>query len=391
MSEDSQRRNSSRVSLDDDDVEDDISSSEEEEEEDEDLHQLQVESARKFLWDEDDEEANERQDTFGVLGNHSSGPSAGVFGNASTSSAFVWSSHEEIDLEGHLGHRHEIVETRGRAGLFRRNYSSRVSSDRLGLGYGKANKQNSIVQLLKNVLLCIQGSVMLLFGCLFGVRHPKRNFCIFLALTLVVAGTVVGMGYKKDAVYIPALAAAPVQPQTAAPVPTSPPKAAAVPAPQSPQNNQPHTSPASAISPEAERLKKFKDLLIESSHVDREVLNNENSPQYQALKWIALVDSAKMEPSPKSFMPQRYALATLFFSTASAKGFQAGDAVPESLWNDQTNWMTGRGYCWWYGVECIAGKNVDTNSQVIALNLTSNGLRGHLVPEIQLLSHLDRE
>ncbi|KAL3919540.1 MAG: hypothetical protein SGILL_003703 [Bacillariaceae sp.] len=297
----------------------------------------------------------------------------------------------EVDLEGHLGaHRHEIVETRNRAGLFRRNIASRGSSDRLGLGYGKNNKQNSIANLLKNIVLCIQGSLMFVFGFLFGVKHPKRNFCIFLGLVAIVTGLVVGLRDDGSAEYIPAYQNTPAPLPKDTPAPTLAPQAVPVPVPNGGLVSKPTESLIGAgISTEAQRLKAVKDMLIQEGSLQRQVLENESSPQYLALKWIASVDGAQMEPSSPTFMLQRYALATLFFSTSKSSELQSGESVPDSTWNDQTNWMTGSGYCSWHGVACITGENADDNNQVVSLNLTSNGLSGVLPPEISLLSHLD--
>jgi Leucine rich repeat len=413
MSEENQRpplrrRSSSRLSLSDRDIEDDSDASDEdninEEERIEILHQLQVQSARKFLWDEDEDESH---DDIAALGtsprrNISHGSSSRFVLPSTIGASFVWNSQEEIDLEGHLGaKRHDIIETKKRAGFLDRIFLSRGRSDRLGLHSAYAKSTQPRNGLFQNICLCIQGFFMFVGGCLFGARHTKRNFCIFFILAALATGLFFAVRSDgSDASYLrePTSTLAPTSNPTKAPEPvvTLPvPQGIAVPT-AAPKHNVIGISDGDSVvgTPQGEtvidtHIAAFKDFLKEEGIYDQDRFNDINSPQYKALHWIVKVDPERMPPSTETFVLQRYALATLFFALSGAELSHPGQSAPQTGWKDQTGWMTGAGYCSWYGVHCITGDGSFDNSHVISVNLTANGLQGQIPPEVRFLSSLD--
>jgi hypothetical protein len=74
-------------------------------------------------------------------------------------------------------------------------------------------------------------------------------------------------------------------------------------------------------------------------------------PQKYALEWLAKVHPMKVSVVDE-FMLERYILAVLFFSTT----LNAGGVVDPTWTHTNDNWMTGEGYCSWYGVECLRDK-----------------------------------
>eukprot|EP00957_Ditylum_brightwellii_P161855 12323414-Ditylum_brightwellii.AAC.1 len=94
---------------------------------------------------------------------------------------------------------------------------------------------------------------------------------------------------------------------------------------------------------------------------------------------------------------QRYALAVFHYSThqeydAYSTGANSGDSTVEDNdddWIMSDNWMTDKGICMWFGVQCMPYTNLegsatfdDDVAAVTHLTLSSNGIRGVLPPEI---------
>jgi hypothetical protein len=394
-----QRRSSSRLSLSDDDIDDsNFSDDEAGEQRTVVLHQLQVQSARKFLWDENDDEDCDGVavlslgNSFGSLhSNH--GSSSNFVSPHATCSSFVWNSQEEIDLEGRFGaSRQKFVETQNQKSFFQRSlFTARGKSDRLG--------RYSAYQKFLNVRLCIQGSIMFVLRCMFGARKTKRNACIFTCVALVIAGIIFAIRSKgNDTLFL--------RKHT----PTNAPSSSTINAPSEPVLSFPITQPQVTSQPTTANPKSkehnvvgisdgesvidttvaaFQDLLKKQGNIDENLMNDQNSPQYKALHWVAKVDPSRIAHSSHTFVFERYSLATIFFAMSGADLFRPGDSVPVTTWKDQSQWMSGAGYCAWYGVHCITGDNSSTNSEIISLNLTANGLKGQLPPEVHLLSHLD--
>lgn len=94
-----------------------------------------------------------------------------------------------------------------------------------------------------------------------------------------------------------------------------------------------------------------------------------NTAQNQAYFWLVGTNYAGLSDEVKI---QRYALATLYFSTEG------------NNWNDQDGWLTEDGECTW----AFGETPCNADGMVVTLDLALNNLRGQLPPEIALLSEL---
>lgn len=91
-----------------------------------------------------------------------------------------------------------------------------------------------------------------------------------------------------------------------------------------------------------------------------------NSPQHEAACWMF-----QNNPSAGGkISPQRYVMAVIFFATKGTK------------WEINTNWMTKKHECSWYGVEC------NLFQKVIGLDLGFIQVDGLVPREIGLLTEL---
>lgn len=97
------------------------------------------------------------------------------------------------------------------------------------------------------------------------------------------------------------------------------------------------------------------------------------SPQSQALAWI-MTDPISTEASSVKRMLQRFALATLWFSTGGAE------------WDDEVNWLEQTNECDW-GKDAFA-ISCDGSGHLNRLDLFATGLTGSLPAEIGLLTGL---
>lgn len=131
-------------------------------------------------------------------------------------------------------------------------------------------------------------------------------------------------------------------------------------------------------------VNKIAAQLEKSGISTKDQLATPGTPQNHALNWLANVDRAK---AGSPFLEQRYALAVFFYSTST----DYSHIRPESDWRDQESWMTKKGICIWYGVECQAaeeGPRFDGNAAVTALKLADNKVGGSLPSELSALTDL---
>jgi Leucine-rich repeat (LRR) protein len=87
-----------------------------------------------------------------------------------------------------------------------------------------------------------------------------------------------------------------------------------------------------------------------------------STPQHEAACW--------MFRQSKGFSPQRYVMAVIYYATKGAK------------WDINTDWMTQKHECSWYGVEC------STFKKVVGLDLGYIKVDGLVPREIGLLTEL---
>jgi Leucine-rich repeat (LRR) protein len=132
-------------------------------------------------------------------------------------------------------------------------------------------------------------------------------------------------------------------------------------------------------------------------------LSLESSPQHAALKWLASVDPAQMDPKD-TYLVQRYALAVFWFAShdqTTVKRIIASDpdnntnegsvANLDLTWSNETNWMSSNGHCNWFGISCRPQQestpskrqfNYDGSSDVLAFIMPNNKIRGLLPDEL---------
>lgn len=170
------------------------------------------------------------------------------------------------------------------------------------------------------------------------------------------------------------------------------------------------------LSPEEElfkqntvRFREIWEVITFEGISEPEALLNATSPQARAMRWIAYSDPAQLEPDNQIII-QRYALAVFFFNSymffvqkVNAQQIiehENGDqfqGVPTVGWYAQDYWLTEKGICLWYGVECglrqingIQQNQYDDNDHIVAMNLTNNYVWGTIPNEIKGLSSLER-
>jgi hypothetical protein len=98
------------------------------------------------------------------------------------------------------------------------------------------------------------------------------------------------------------------------------------------------------------------------------------SNQSRALEWI-VSDQLSTDPIlTESRILQRFALATLFFSTSGAN------------WTNSTEWLTSSHECDWYHPQ--TNYVCDENGLMHTLQMDENGLTGTLPPELAIITSL---
>ncbi|KAL3930080.1 MAG: hypothetical protein SGBAC_011924 [Bacillariaceae sp.] len=122
----------------------------------------------------------------------------------------------------------------------------------------------------------------------------------------------------------------------------------------------------------------IQQALLDAQVVTLSQIEDPNSPQNAALKWITQDDATVMEDD--AFLTQRYALAVVYFSTHGQH------------WTNSDGWMSKSGYCQWYGVQCLGTDTIieqsNHNGPVFELNLSSNNIQGTIPSEISTFSEL---
>ena len=114
--------------------------------------------------------------------------------------------------------------------------------------------------------------------------------------------------------------------------------------------------------------------IVKEMTSDLSVFDSHHSPQSKALRWFQN-DMSNYNVTSAARVAQRYALATLYYSTNGTG------------WQTRSQWGSGH-ECDWYGVGCEAGEN-DTVS-VTYLDLNSNLLDGTIPPEIGHILSLEQ-
>mmetsp|Transcript_8385 Transcript_8385/g.20180 ORF Transcript_8385/g.20180 Transcript_8385/m.20180 type:complete len:725 (+) Transcript_8385:204-2378(+) len=146
------------------------------------------------------------------------------------------------------------------------------------------------------------------------------------------------------------------------------------------------SSSSSAVKPTtlSGRAGEIQKLIVDAGVTSMEVVGDKTSIQHTALKWVANKDPAKLKTYDSALM-ERYILAVFYYGSN-----------PDE-WTNQDGWMTGSGYCSWYGVECTPrddpsqesgiSRNYDDNDAITGITLTNNNLKGSLPAELGKLSN----
>ena len=175
------------------------------------------------------------------------------------------------------------------------------------------------------------------------------------------------------------------------------------------------------------RYDAISNRIAASGITPQDILVKQNSPQNKALNWIVAEDPAQLDPNDAFILP-RYSLAVFYFSTHGNEMFQVAtinvtqtippqeedtdvgagesalkppaegettklgdDLAAQPNWVRESGWLSGQGYCSWFGVEChhregtsIYNTRYDDNNGLILLNMTENNVRGKVPREIFL-------
>ena len=139
-----------------------------------------------------------------------------------------------------------------------------------------------------------------------------------------------------------------------------------------------------SVATDSDRLELVVEFL--GQHSDSDALDDPNSAQFKAARWMALEDAKQLPlfPIVSHRFLQRYALATIYFSTGGENWlYDLNFASPkrdECHWNHKFRQSHGASYD--LGVGC------DSDNQVTSVVIDAMGLVGTLPPELSLLTNL---
>jgi len=142
-------------------------------------------------------------------------------------------------------------------------------------------------------------------------------------------------------------------------------------------NLKPAEEPATSIDFNSPTDAAIQQALLKAAAVTQAQIDDPNSPQSAALKWITK-DGTTAEDDP--YLTQRYALAVVYYSTHGKH------------WSNSDGWMSKSGYCSWFGVQCLGTEAIidqnNNNGAVFELNLSSNKLKGTIPAELSIFNEL---
>jgi hypothetical protein len=145
------------------------------------------------------------------------------------------------------------------------------------------------------------------------------------------------------------------------------------------------------------RYDTIRSLILESQFTSADALDLAGTAQNYALRWITDQDPAKLREDHDALL-QRYALATFYFSTyvfAEIVDSQTTSTGSAGGWTYGDYWMSDKGICMWYGITCtphlkegVQEVHYNENSDVLRFNLTNNNIRGVIPSELSALENL---
>jgi hypothetical protein len=166
----------------------------------------------------------------------------------------------------------------------------------------------------------------------FGRKGRRFWLGASLALLLVV-GVILGVAIlERDS---PSIESSPAPTPTQSPAPTPTPNQSPTPTPT--QSPAPTAAPTACTSLDCLRRKEILLLLLQNEVSAAEALQDESSPQFQALRWLATEDTAvlDLESTSPVILVERYVIAVLYFAT-NGEG-----------WVNQCNFLSPASVCAW--------------------------------------------
>ena len=162
-----------------------------------------------------------------------------------------------------------------------------------------------------------------------------------------------------------------------------------------------------------ERHEYIADRIVDSGMSSIDEINTPGTPQYMAFEWIVTGDHGDLAHDHE-YLLQRYALAVFFYAThgnftklptdqntediviVNAEGHDVVKEEEETNvlesdtnWLNQNRWMSSYGICAWHGVECHhrpgtdpLDTSYDDEGDLILLNMTDNNVRGTIPREL---------
>jgi len=105
-----------------------------------------------------------------------------------------------------------------------------------------------------------------------------------------------------------------------------------------------------------------------------------NTPQAAALKWLTEDTAANGTDEKDAYLAQRYSLAVLYYSTRGEH------------WDNNDNWLSTEGYCKWHGIQCLGKDTIieqnNQNGPVFEVSLSSNKMKGSIPIELNFFEDL---
>lgn len=152
----------------------------------------------------------------------------------------------------------------------------------------------------------------------------------------------------------------------------------------------------------SERYDKILEKLTLTGISKRETFDMETSTEHDALRWVAYSDPARLDPEDPMLI-QRYVLAVFYYGSYNdfvrdhgeqapiENGDEQFEGVPVPGFHRRDYWLTEKGVCLWYGVECeerdgLTQYNADAN--IVSIDLSFNHVYGHIPREFKGLTSL---
>ncbi|KAL3919877.1 MAG: hypothetical protein SGILL_003531 [Bacillariaceae sp.] len=140
------------------------------------------------------------------------------------------------------------------------------------------------------------------------------------------------------------------------------------------------------VNNDSVRYNNIKKRIVEANLTPKAALEAaSSSPQSLALQWIAKQDPAQVKVDHPALL-DRYSLAVFYFMSQNASNEE---------WTQADGWLTGSGFCSWYGIECIPREQeateenefnpftgtYDDNDRVTGIVLNANNIEAEIPEE----------